>query len=691
MAKKPGIVFKMLGELSGAEKKREGMIAASERYGLKEIRHINARLIAYPAFIAVVIVFTREVFYITLVQALLGTMSCYFIFVFARRNFGKPTAYTALVAAALYPPLVISAQSVMTETLTAFLLTLLLALSGGVLGPGRKFQGILSGIVLFLLMTCRLVFTLLPVVVFAAYILVHLCRKAGGMKSGTALRATFAAWLVPAIPWFLLMKLVFGGFMPPGAGGLSFNIGQNQEYRGYHHDLRVPEITPGLAFIMKRNGHETPTESDYREEALETIKSRPAGFIFLFFEKVERLWSNPHNEFKVNYILSYKWQRLMHRAIIISGLAGMLAASVMHTGSFLPISLILYATVAHGMTLSLARYNVPLMPVWVIFASFALANLGYLVKNVLPFFADRALFLCSSVLFAIYALKFNFLPLEAPSTMFKLFYFAGAAGVFSLFLKFHFRRMKRESNTTWKVCSGLFMVMVFACLIMIAAGNRYNLSWSCTISDGTKEIEQVITVRNPDALAVKNAYIYLDIQGEPYDMKPLRITLNSVPLKHAGQFFQVDTEKFQLLTGTYFYYMKMLNLHPNELRQWYVFPFDKGILRRVNTITLKWEDAGGGESRLRVYGDYNVDKSGKRVVIPYFCFSPLESCFLKFTDMMDYRIYHIRELDSERSRSRLIGSGAARGNDLCERAGYQLGQYRIRIVVETESGDRLVL
>ena len=683
LARSPGLALDMFSDLSASGKDRKSLKQIAEDRGFSHISHINARLVAYPAFLAAIRFFTHKIIFISIAQALLDSFTCLLVFMLAARMFNAKTGVFASWLYALYPPLAVSPHFVMSETLSAFLIVALLAASHAMIVNGRARHAACAGLLLFLLFACRHAFQLLPLFVFPAYAIILLVRGQSVKSAALALIPAILAFAILALPWMFTLKAVFGQWLAPGQGGLAFFIGQRQETEGWQDDFWFAEI-PGWD---AETASALPTENEYKRAAFKEIRKRPADFALLFFDKNARMWSRPQNEFSVDFILPARLWRAAHLAVLLFGLAGMIAAIAAFPAAALPAVLILHACLTHGLTIALARYNLPFMPVWIVFAAWGAAAGPGFAAHAIGNARLKIVLAASCVLFALYSLKLNLFALEAPGTAFKALGLLALGGFCVVCLAACSRAANLASaRPAWRAASVLFTAAVFACLAAMVLAARDNLSWAHTFRTHNRGIEQVIEPRDLPIGGFRKVTLFVDAQTRPPDLSPLEISFNGTILKRAGEPVRERPRFFGFLSGTYEHYRRVRGLEYTDFRQWFAFPVDAKLMRKRNRIQALCK--GGPGHWCRIHGDYYLDKEKKTLYMPRFIFSPFDSSVWKFVDMGDNRLMAAAAPRSRVTRAARLDS---RGRDLCSRPGVQRGQYRIRIVAETRSGSRIVM
>jgi 4-amino-4-deoxy-L-arabinose transferase-like glycosyltransferase len=241
----------------------------------------------YPLFLVGVFkVLGRSFTAVRVVQCLLDAVTIYMVFTIAMLLAGSPViALLAALGYAVYPPAVMSATYILSETLYTFFLVLF-ALSA-VMAIRRSAWALyaVSGIAAGLAMLTRPGILLLPpVLLIVGWI--------AAPKSRPGLVLLVVAFGVTLLPWVVRNQRDLGEpVVTSTLVGPNLYKGNHLESQGAYFmstdSLLTPEIRERLA-----DAGEVERDRILREEAIRMIRRNPGGTAALAIKKIPRLWLN---------------------------------------------------------------------------------------------------------------------------------------------------------------------------------------------------------------------------------------------------------------------------------------------------------------------------------------------------------------------------------------------------------------
>lgn len=329
---------------------------------------------------------------IRVVQAVLGTLTCYFAFRLARAAAGDSRAgLIAAGALAVSPAFIVESAQIATETLYIALVTGALALY--VERRTRPAALVAVGALLGLATLTRAVLLLFPLA-----LLPHLLL-ADGWRAG--LRRAGLVLLVYALvvsTWTVYSRARWERWVIAGEGFAAFlYLGASDA--GWQGGSRVDE---GLAL-------ELPAETEdqqavYRERAAALISADPAGYVRRRVERLAEAYLQPHGTLvysgpSLRRLLAdwlaaertlaglgavagseHFWPKLalyvFHYTALVGGLIGLWLTRRRWRWTLPPALFIAYTTAAHLALEALPRYIFPTEVLWWVFAAAALVA-GY--------------------------------------------------------------------------------------------------------------------------------------------------------------------------------------------------------------------------------------------------------------------------------------------------------------------------
>lgn len=321
-------------------------------------------------------------------QALVSTVTLALVFALGVVLGGPIAGLAAAAILAVYPPIITVNGAMLSEPLGAALATaaaLVLALAL----RARSWRiMLLAGGMFGLLVLTRADFLLaLPVLGISILLL---CRR-DGLKPAVARAAAFCAAAVLVLaPWIAYASHRSGHFVPVTSGGGSalfvgtFLPGEGTTYgmkRALARELRArhPEYDKGSVFdipaayalnlvaarhpLLSRDG---ALQAEGRHNLVKYGLGHPPAFVKMMALKAARMW---YSSFRGGGVAPVSFPvRIVHWIVIAMGVAGLLAIAIrkrLTVGFGAVLVLLAYSTLLHAVFVSKARYNVPLMPMFV--------------------------------------------------------------------------------------------------------------------------------------------------------------------------------------------------------------------------------------------------------------------------------------------------------------------------------------
>lgn len=340
----------------------------------------------YPAFLAGLFkAFGFSVLAVLIVQCLIDTLTCFLVFVIALKVVrSRSAALLAALAYALYPPFIISAASVLTETLTLLLLTGALYFFWRLLSGSLRhaaFAGVLMGLSILI----RPAVLLLPVFLLAVLWLNRKECRGWLLKGLVYLLVSYAV----VSPWTVRNYVVMGGFIPVSAhGGLSFWQGTGPAdgvcMSNADHPLAIQGTAearlPGHLPVSKATYHritslreqvrglnEVERDAVFAKAGMREVREHPGRFAFLAVKKFFRLWFNLWYDdppSKVSFALA-----ALNLALLGLALRSVFLGLADRGFSQIVLSLATYTTLVSVVSFAVVRYSYPAFPFVIILAA----------------------------------------------------------------------------------------------------------------------------------------------------------------------------------------------------------------------------------------------------------------------------------------------------------------------------------
>lgn len=302
---------------------------------------------------------TSDLLAVRLVQALLGTAAVLLVWWTTRRLFDERSALLAALMAAGYPFFIYYTGVLLSETLTVFLVTLLLAVVAEMWRERALHYPVAAGATLGLLCLTRSSLLLLPVVMVVVWLAVRGPR-------GRALREAvlmLVVWAGVMLPWVARNAVVTGGRFVPGTltGGWSLYeaAGPGADGGPRMERIRWPEA------VWPR---ETSRLDEYEADrylfrlTLEHIRREPLRTARLALVKLGRFWNVVPNfsGFRSPFYLVVSV--LGYVPVMVLAVVGAVGARRQWRRWLMLVVPAVYLSLIHAVFVGSIRYRVPAMP-----------------------------------------------------------------------------------------------------------------------------------------------------------------------------------------------------------------------------------------------------------------------------------------------------------------------------------------
>jgi 4-amino-4-deoxy-L-arabinose transferase-like glycosyltransferase len=325
----------------------------------------------YPFFLAIVYYFFGYTFTAaTIIQALLGAMTCYLVFLTGAHCFNNRVGLIGTLFASIYPPFVTFSYgpaSLNTETLFIFLFLLSLYLLLRYADEQKYIYIVSSAIFLGLAMLTRTSALLFPLFVLVWLIYV---RKVHFLKPFLIFGILVFATL---LPWTLRNAIVFKQLVPVATnGGAVFYGANNPTANGlYSAPFRRNEILPAHNRLLKEGLNEAEISKYFYKKSIDYLKSNPGRTLYLCVRRFIMFWdtSLPLDILPLKYNYFYG-------LLLPFSLTGIFASffnkETKHTTLLLTLAIFYYTFFSSLYTASV-RDRVVIEPLLIIYASYCLS------------------------------------------------------------------------------------------------------------------------------------------------------------------------------------------------------------------------------------------------------------------------------------------------------------------------------
>jgi hypothetical protein len=615
-----------------------------------------------------------------LTQACIQSVSALFVFLLGCRMTGsKKWGIFAGLAWGLYPPAIVCAKHVLSETLVlSLLLALVFVLSTIVRTPGgEKRRFVLAGVLDGLLFLTK------PALAIAwGLINAHACfLLSPRRKQIQFVIFAFVGLMLLVVPWMFFTKAASGKYCVTVPRVPTFNLvnGIWPEIEGwgqYPNNPMIAMITEDVGPIPALNG---------------LLAVRAPEVINLSARKIARLWSNPWNDYRYKVLnLNATTQALWHRILLLLGFAGLMVAlappkrMAFNANTFITYASIeiIAAHLAYAPFESVQRYTYTAMPFVILLAGYFLHHLDQkllwkrallwvglpgmvfsllLTSDLVPFLVDvsgsaRQAFVVSLVIRYIVL----------------------------LWLGLGIARIAKESAARLSMLAKAGLALLFVGYAGVLLGYAFNTrqidEWASSLKNGQAAVRQ-LSLKGvvPDEQARQRLHWALVLVDANYAVEDAKITVNNkvVPGKFVS-LYQFDPAHYELINV-----MQTIGSGigktPAEIRQWRAVPVPVEWLNLDGQNEIRIEPTIIGGPRITIYGDYSFAPKGRKSFLApeYFAHNKLWSTM----DGLDGRIVDPTRIKAVPSRSIFVDGVKQNISDLSSVLGKQCGDFRIHLAL----------
>ena len=301
-----------------------------------------------------------------LLQCFLSSLTAVLIAIIGRRAFGFTVGCTSGILAAFYPPFIINAGQLSTETFACFLLCVAAyaTMKGSSLQHRSYAYCTLAGLSSACLQLTRSVMFLAT---FISFVFLSLVRR----KDKTLIPFVIG-FMIIALPWCMWQKLALGKFSLIVDRNSSYNlyIGNNLSSYGWcpiPNDFNLEALTPSSAFRTLKTA----------------VSPQPFKWMVLCLEKIVRLVKLPYDDFRGTIPpLSLQIQSLLHQILLLLALSGVSLAlfeDSQRKGALqnrLYILSLIGFHLIYVLFIAMSRYALSAMPFIIIFSSATLVRIN---------------------------------------------------------------------------------------------------------------------------------------------------------------------------------------------------------------------------------------------------------------------------------------------------------------------------
>jgi 4-amino-4-deoxy-L-arabinose transferase-like glycosyltransferase len=333
----------------------------------------------YALFLAFVLgIFGELDSYLAFLQAAVNALTCFALYVIARKTFNRRIALIGSFFYALYPFASWYVPRIAYETLLGLLVTLLALGVVNVFEELSLRRGLILGLILGITVLCKGTYLLLPLALLPALMVRFGVRNTGAIRVWGAVVLTMVAVLAP---WIARNYVLSGEFVPVTAhGGAAFFYGEKiiehyslrentagelpgEESTGLYNNVRdsIRSRHPNFSYPKI----EVDVDRELVRTAFANILSDPLKFIKKVLLGLVFVWFLGDTSLKSNALL------VMQGPLLFLALLGIFW-SLKSKRPVLPlVTILIYFILIQTAFLSLGRFSYPMVPILVAFAAYA--------------------------------------------------------------------------------------------------------------------------------------------------------------------------------------------------------------------------------------------------------------------------------------------------------------------------------
>lgn len=356
-------------------------VELSQGRGLLEVSFLD-RAPVYACTLGLIYYFFGHSYFVAQVfQAILGSLVAIIIYYLGQDGFNQKVAIISAIIVAIYPIFVGMSGTLLSEPLFTFLLCLTLYSLNRAIDTMSTSRMTISGILMgltTLTRPCTLFYSgILIVVLFLIY---------KNWKKTIIHWLIFTLFMVAVVaPWTYRNYLVYNSFLPVSTnGGFAIWAGSYPPWKG---EYLGGDTEPMKTYLSKVTSMKEYVELDkeFYRKGLENIVFKPLGYLKLCIRKLPLLFAfsgggmiglKPFSDYGIYkpQFWSLVLMFLINISLPILTLLSFLLDRRHWKKRILLFSIILYSTCLHLVSIATPRYNLPVMPLMVIFSVYIILN-----------------------------------------------------------------------------------------------------------------------------------------------------------------------------------------------------------------------------------------------------------------------------------------------------------------------------
>ncbi len=625
----------------------------------------------YPAFLGAVfrLIPRYDFWFVRILQAIIDSLTAVLIWRIARRLVSPAAGWWAAGIWAVYGAAIFKCGELNTETAAIALATFLVWALIRAYDDPRRGRLWLVGVLGAVLVLTKASTALLFPVLLCAWFWVKRRHFRQALAHTAIMGIAFA--LVMA-PWLLAVWLRYQtwSLRDPAYAGANLRSSNILESEGYDLHLTPPDF---WTYPVWRG-----------------IRNHPLDYAKLYLRKFYRMWGRASDEYRLGFPFGLTGEQWVHRIVVVLALFGLLLWPV-RAGpvALIPLALIAYFAGLHMVMHVVSRYNLVAMPLVAIGAALGgewLLSAGG--KKIGPI--KRAA-VAAAVMAAVCA-GIAVLRPTAWLAVGSLFSWESATWAFwisgSLLIiggVFVFAWLSGQRGILYRAIIAAALTVFLLVFWTQAIPREGHADWSVRLDRPGKVARQ--TIAFPDWLvrdSIEAAFAEIDMVVDARKNCTVTISVGNLTQRIPADSL-IDVQYFYK-KPSYSVFSKAYGDRLCDIRQWVVLPLDDAIIdsilaHREITVSLSVEPYGASPGGVTLYGDLPV-RDYKHWIGPSFTLGSIE----RYYEGDDPRIWAEEPLDFKTAASEIVIDGTTHKDDLSDRWGRQIGQYRMVISIVKPCG-----
>lgn len=362
-------------------------VELSQGRSLLEVSFLD-RAPIYACTLGLIYYFLGHSYFVAQVfQAILGSLIAIIIFYLCRDVFNQKVATISAIIVAIYPVFIGMSKTLLAEPLFTLLLCLSLYSLNKATDTKSTSRMIVSGILMGFTTLTRPCTLFYPVFLIVVLFLIYM-----NWKKTIIHWLIFTLFMVAVVaPWTYRNYLVYNNFLPVSTnGGFAIWAGSYPPWKG---EYLGGDTEPMKTYLSKVTSMKEYVELDkeFYRKGLENIASNPLGYLKLCVRKVPLLFAfsgggmiglKPFSDYGIYQpqFWALVLMFLINLSLPILTFLSFLLDRCHWKKRMLIFSIILYSTCLHLASTASPRYNLPVMPLMVMFSVYVIVNYKYFFK-----------------------------------------------------------------------------------------------------------------------------------------------------------------------------------------------------------------------------------------------------------------------------------------------------------------------